>query len=206
VPVPRLVVLLVATARPLGGYMARLFERKQTSLSKPPLPLENLIYRFCRVNPAVEQTWTSYRGRLPRIRSHQHHRLLRPVANSRGAAVESATLGAPGTPSGAVPMAPDLTFNIAVSFMTATSWQSCPGETTLSYLSQTVGIGVQSFTSPPLLRPRLCARRRAPLTPFPGSPARPHCGPRPHTDLRRQPSRFRDRQYRGEEPRRCPPL
>jgi potassium-transporting ATPase potassium-binding subunit len=142
-----LLVLLVATAKPLGAHMARVFEGKPTFLSKALLPLENLIYRLCAVNPEVEQTWTSYAGACLAfgvVNFIVFYALLR----IQGALPwNPQRFGAPGAPSGAVPMTPDLAFNVAVSFMTATSWQSYPGETTLSYLSQTIGIGVQSFAS-----------------------------------------------------------
>jgi K+-transporting ATPase ATPase A chain len=55
--------------------------------------------------------------------------------------------GATPAPQGSIPPTPDLVFNVAVSFMTNTSWQSYPGEATLSYLSQMLGIVVQSFAS-----------------------------------------------------------
>jgi potassium-transporting ATPase potassium-binding subunit len=142
-----LLVLLVGAAKPLGLYMARVFEGKQTFLSKPLLPLESLIYRLCRVNPAVEQAWTSYAGACLAF-GVVNFIVFYVLLRIQGVLPWNPQhFGPPGAPSGAVPMTPDLAFNTAVSFMTATSWQSYPGETTLSYLSQTVGIGVQSFTS-----------------------------------------------------------
>jgi K+-transporting ATPase ATPase A chain len=139
--------LLFALTMPLGSYMAKVYTGKRTFLSKILLPLERLAYRVGGIDPEVEQTWTTYAAcclafslvsllafyLLLRL---QHLLPLNPQHFGTGHA-----------PAGAVPMTPDLAFNIAVSFMTSTSWQSCPGEMTLSYSSQMLGIAVQSFTS-----------------------------------------------------------
>jgi K+-transporting ATPase ATPase A chain len=142
-----LLALLLLITRPLGSYLVNIFLGNRTFLSTPLLPLERFTYRACRIDPEVEQTWTSYAASciafgllnfivLYLLLRVQHLLPLNPEHFGMGAA-----------PSGSVPLTPDLAFNIAVSFMTNTSWQSYPGEMTLSYLSQMLGIAVQSFTS-----------------------------------------------------------
>lgn len=140
-------VLLLAITGPLGAYMAKVFEGRRTFLSKPLRAVEFLIYRLCGVDSRAEQSWTAYAGAclaFGLVNFAVFYAMMRlqgllPFNPQR--------FGAPGAPSGAVPVTPDLAFNTAVSFMTNTSWQAYPGETTLSYLSQMLGLAVQGFTS-----------------------------------------------------------
>jgi len=130
--------LLLAIAKPLGWYMARVFEGRKTFLSKPLLPVERLIYRLGAVNPAKEQTWRTYAGcclAFGLANFILFYVLLR------------CERFLPGHPTGGTPLTPDLAFNTAVSFLSNTSWQAYSGETTLSYISQMVGVTAQSFTS-----------------------------------------------------------
>jgi K+-transporting ATPase A subunit len=141
------VVLLTLITKPLGSYMADVFEGRRTPLSRVLVPFEGLIYRSCGIDPERQQQWTAYAGSclafslVGALLFYAHLRLqgILPL-NPRG-------FGTPSAPPGATPMTPDLAFNIAISFMTNTSWQAWPGETMLSYLSQMLGIAVQSFTS-----------------------------------------------------------
>lgn len=130
--------LLLAITKPLGWYMARVFEGGKTFLSKPLLPVERLIYRLCAVNPAKEQTWRTYAGcclAFGLANFILFYVLLR------------CERFLPGHPAGGTLLTPDLAFNTAVSFLSNTSWQAYSGETTLSYISQMVGVTAQSFTS-----------------------------------------------------------
>jgi K+-transporting ATPase ATPase A chain len=130
--------LLLAITKPLGAYMASVFEGKRTFLSKPLMPLERLIYRLCGVDPEKEQTWRTYAGcflTFGLVNLLAFYALLRCQRYL------------PGQPAGGTPLTPDLAFNTAVSFLSNTSWQVYSGETSLSYLSQMVGVTVQSFTS-----------------------------------------------------------
>jgi K+-transporting ATPase ATPase A chain len=139
--------LLVLITKPLGSYMAAIFEGRPTFLSRPLVPVENLIYRICGVNPRIEQRWTAYAGAclaFGLVNFFLFYALLRlqgllPFNPHR--------FGTALAPSGSIPLTPDLAFNTAISFMSNTSWQSYTGETTLSYLSQMLGVAVQSFTS-----------------------------------------------------------
>jgi K+-transporting ATPase ATPase A chain len=130
--------LLLAITKPLGLYMAGVFEGKRTFLSKALLPLERLIYRLSGVNPEKEQTWRTFAGCF----------LAFGLANFLPFYVLlRCQRYLPGQPVGGTELTPDLAFNTAVSFLSNTSWQAYSGETTLSYLTQMVGVGVQSFTS-----------------------------------------------------------
>ncbi len=124
--------LLTAITKPLGRYMADVFEGKNTFLSKVLAPLERFIYRISKVDSRAGQAWTVYASAalaFSFINFCSFYALLRWQA------------------PGGTPLTPDLAFNIAVSFMTNTSWQSYAGETTLTHLSQMLGVAVQSFTS-----------------------------------------------------------
>ena len=130
--------LLLAITKPLGSYMASVFEGKRSFLSKPLLPLERLIYRLGGVDAEKEQTWRTYAGCF----------LAFGLANFLLFYVLlRCQRYLPGHPADGTPITPDLAFNTAVSFLSNTSWQAYSGETTLSYLSQMVGVTVQSFTS-----------------------------------------------------------
>jgi len=139
--------LLVAITKPLGSYMAAVFEGKRTFLSRPLGPVERIIYRLCGINPAMDQRWTAYAGAclaFGLVNFFLFYALLR----LQGALpFNPHRFGTALAPRGSVPLTPDLSFDTAISFMTNTSWQSYPGEATLSYLSQMMGVAVQSFTS-----------------------------------------------------------
>src|ERR1700693_388337 len=143
-----LLAVLAAISKPLGAFMAAVFEGGRTFLSRPVRPIERLVYRVCRIDPELQQNWTTYAASLLSfglLNFLFFYALLRwqqflPL-NPR----EFGTLHP--SPGNSVPMTPDLAFNTAVSFLTNTSWQSYAGESTLSYLSQMLGITVQSFTS-----------------------------------------------------------
>jgi potassium-transporting ATPase potassium-binding subunit len=138
---------LVAITKPLGAHMARVFRGERTFLSRLLAPIERGVYRICGVDPAIEQTWTAYAAAtllFGLVNFVLFYALLRlqgslPL-NPNG-------FGTTRAPAGSVPITPDLAFNIAISFMTNTSWQSYPGEMTLSYFAQMAGVAVQSFTS-----------------------------------------------------------
>ena len=138
---------LTLLTRPLGAYMADVFEGRRTPLSRLLIPVERLTYRLCGVDAGRQQEWTAYTASclafslVGALLFYAHLRLqgFLPL-NPQG-------FGTPSAPPGATPMTPDLAFNITTSFITNTSWQAWSGETTLSSLSQMLGIAVQSFLS-----------------------------------------------------------
>lgn len=130
--------VLLVTVKPLGGYIARVYEGERTFLTPVCAPLERAIYRLAGVKPDEEMDWKRYAlaalafnfiGLLVvyTLQRLQTTRFLNPQQ-----------LGA---------VAPDLAFNTAVSFTSNTNWQSYVGERTLSYLTQMVGLTVQNFVS-----------------------------------------------------------
>lgn len=130
--------IVLALAKPLGRYMVRVFSEERTFLSPVLMPVENVIYRFCGVNPAEEQHWTAYTvGML----------LFNLVGLLLLYAIERLQGVLPVNPNGIGAVDPALAFNTAVSFTTNTNWQNYSGETTMSYLTQMAGLAVHNFTS-----------------------------------------------------------
>jgi K+-transporting ATPase ATPase A chain len=132
------VVVLLVLVKPLGLFMARVYENKPCGLDKLLGPLERLIYRLCGVDPTVEMSW-------------KHYTYAVLTVNFLGLIGVYGLLRLqyylPLNPQGLAGTSPDLAFNTAVSFATNTNWQSYGGEATLSYLSQMLGLAVQNFLS-----------------------------------------------------------
>ena len=132
------VLVLLACAKPLGGYMARIYEDRPAGFNRWLAPVERLIYRLCSVNPAVEMRWTDYAVALLLFNLLG---LLAVFALQRLQGV------LPLNPQDLSGISPDSAFNTAVSFATNTNWQGYGGETTMSYLTQMLGLTVQNFVS-----------------------------------------------------------
>jgi K+-transporting ATPase ATPase A chain len=130
--------ILILLTKPLGIYMARVFEGKSVVLNKWFLPVERSIYRLCGISPEEEMTWKTYTFAmmafniigLLAVYLLQRLQHLLPMNPARLPAVS-----------------PDSAFNTAVSFATNTNWQGYAGETTMSYLTQMLGLTVQNFVS-----------------------------------------------------------
>ena len=138
---------LLAITRTLGAYMAKIFQGDRTFISRALAPIERAIYRTCGIDPTVEQTWTSYAG-ATLLFGLVNFGLFYVLLRLEGALpLNPNGFGTAGAAAGSVPITPDLAFNIATSFMTNTSWQSYPGEMTLSHFAQMAGVAVQSFSS-----------------------------------------------------------
>ena len=131
-------VALLAVTKPLGGFMARLFEGGRTFLHPLLGPLERLIYRLCGVDEQREQRWTQYAASLLAFSFVSF--LLTYLVGRLQAVL-------PLNPEGAKALAPDLAFNAGVSFMTNTNWQSYVPETTVSYLMQMAALATHNFFS-----------------------------------------------------------
>lgn len=129
---------IIICVKPLGLYMARLFEGERTFLSAVLAPVERGIYRLCGVKPDEEQHWTSYTIAM----------LAFSIAGFVSLYLMQRLQAAlPFNPQGLAGVGPDLSFNTAISFVTNTNWQSYGGETTLSYLVQMLGLTVHNFVS-----------------------------------------------------------
>jgi K+-transporting ATPase ATPase A chain len=134
-------VVLVALVKPLGGYMARVYEGEPVFLEKVFGPLERLIYRLCGVpseESAREQPWTLYALAML---------LFHVVGIVVVYALQRLQDHLPLNPQGMSALSPDLSWNTAMSFATNTNWQSYGGESTMSYLTQMLALNVQNFVS-----------------------------------------------------------
>ncbi|MBK8902127.1 MAG: potassium-transporting ATPase subunit KdpA [Anaerolineaceae bacterium] len=131
-------VLLLLLAWPLGVAMARIYQGEQLWLLRPFRPLERLFYRLAGIDENQEMTW-------------QQYALALLLFNAAGFLVVYLLLRwqawLPLNPDGLTAVSPELAFNTAVSFASNTNWQFYSGETTLSYLSQMLGLAVQNFLS-----------------------------------------------------------
>jgi K+-transporting ATPase ATPase A chain len=130
-----LVCLLV---KPLGAYMARVFEGERVFLSPVLAPVERGLFRLCRIDAARETGWAPYAFSVVAFSLVSFlylYALLRTQAFL------------PLNPQGFGNLAPDLAWNTAISFMTNTNWQFYSGESTMSYLSQMAGLGWHMFVS-----------------------------------------------------------
>ncbi len=132
--------LILACAKPLGAYMANVFEGRRTFMHAPLRWLEALTYKAIGVKEDVEQRWTQYAASLL---SFSIFGFLIVYA------LERAQSFLPFNPQklGAGSVSPDLAFNTAVSFITNTNWQAYSGEATFSYFVQMAGLAVQNFAS-----------------------------------------------------------
>jgi K+-transporting ATPase ATPase A chain len=133
-------VIILALTKPMGIFMARLFDGKRTFLHSVLRPLELLTYKLVGVNESTEQRWTQYTASLLAFSAFS---FLFVYALQRLQGI------LPLNPQafGASAVSPDLAFNTAVSFPTNTNWQSYSGESTLSYFVQMAALTVQNFAS-----------------------------------------------------------
>ncbi|NEU13140.1 potassium-transporting ATPase subunit KdpA [Methylobacterium sp. BTF04] len=131
-------VVVLALVRPLGGYMTRVFTGERTFLSPVLAPVERGLYRVAGINSAQEQHWLAYA--LAMLAFHVLGFLVL-YALLRFQSV------LPFNPDGQSAVGPDLAFNTSASFVTNTNWQNYGGETTLSYLTQMLGLTHQNFLS-----------------------------------------------------------
>jgi K+-transporting ATPase ATPase A chain len=133
-------VLILVCAKPLGTYMARVFEGQRTFMHPVLRWLEVLTYKATGIREDVEQRWTQYTAALL---SFSIFGFLLTYLLQRAQAYLPFNPQNFGTPN--VP--PDLAFNTAASFVTNTNWQAYSGESTLSYFVQMAALTVQNFAS-----------------------------------------------------------
>jgi K+-transporting ATPase ATPase A chain len=132
------VAVLLLLVRPLGSYMAKVFQGEHTFLSRFIGPVERLVYRILGIKPDEEMSWKTYAVAmmlftilgLVSLYAIQRLQGVLPLNPERLGAVN-----------------PDLAFNTSTSFNTNTNWQSYTGESTMSYLTQMVGLMVHQFLS-----------------------------------------------------------
>jgi potassium-transporting ATPase potassium-binding subunit len=132
------VLVLLALAKPLGAYMARVYEGRRLALERVFGWLERLIYRVCGVVPGVEMGWKGYAIAM----------MLFNLVGLLAVYLLQRLQGVlPLNPQAFGAVSTDSSFNTAVSFATNTNWQGYGGETTMSYLTQMLGLTVQNFVS-----------------------------------------------------------
>ncbi len=132
------VVVLLMLAKPLGAYMAAVYEGRAVSAQRIGGWLERLIYRGAGVDPAREMNWVEYALAM------LWFNLLGGLAVY---ALQRLQVFLPLNPQAMAAVSPDSAFNTATSFITNTNWQGYGGESTMSYLTQMLGLSVQNFVS-----------------------------------------------------------
>ncbi len=132
------VVVLLLLAKPLGSFMAKVYQGERTFLDPLLRPVERLIYRLSGVRASEEMNWKGY---ALAVMLFNGLGLLLVYALQRLQAV------LPLNPQALGAVTPDSSWNTAVSFATNTNWQGYGGETTMSYLTQMLALTVQNFVS-----------------------------------------------------------
>jgi K+-transporting ATPase ATPase A chain len=131
-------LIVVIFVKPLGIYMAKVYEGEALGMMSILKPVEKFIYRVCRVNKEEEMSWQEYAfsvlmfslAGVVVLYLIQRFQNVLPLNPQRFSSVS-----------------PSSSFNTAVSFSTNTNWQGYNGETMMSYLTQMAGLGVQNFVS-----------------------------------------------------------
>ncbi|HBY98751.1 MAG TPA: potassium-transporting ATPase subunit KdpA [Chloroflexi bacterium] len=130
--------ILLVLVKPLGWYMARVYESEPVGLDRLLGPVERGFYRLWGVRPGEGMTWKVYTLAML---------LFNAVGLIALYALQRLQGLLPLNPQGFRAVSPDLAFNTAVSFASNTNWQAYGGETTMSYLTQMMGMTVQNFVS-----------------------------------------------------------
>jgi K+-transporting ATPase ATPase A chain len=130
--------VLIGLAWPLGLYMARVYRDELPAFVRWLKPVENGLYRLCCVRPGDDMPWTRYAFAMLAFN------LLGFLVVY---ALQRFQVWLPLNPEGLANTTADSAFNTAVSFATNTNWQGYGGETTMSYLTQMLGLNVQNFLS-----------------------------------------------------------
>ncbi|MGA2168438.1 MAG: potassium-transporting ATPase subunit KdpA [Terracidiphilus sp.] len=131
-------LILLASVRPVGIYLARVLEGERTWLDPVLRPIERLIYRLSGVNAAEEMNWREYAYAVLGVSA---------VTLLVTYGIERLQHMLPWNPQGLVAVGPDMAWNTAASFTTNTNWQSYTPETTMSYLTQMAGLATHNFWS-----------------------------------------------------------
>lgn len=132
------ILLVIILAKPLGHYMAKVFNNERVFLSKICMPIEKFIYKILKVNLKQEMNWKEY---FFSVISFSIISLVFVII------IQLVQQILPLNPEKLQSINLDLAFNTAVSFVTNTNWQAYSGESTLSYLTQMLCLTVQNFVS-----------------------------------------------------------
>jgi K+-transporting ATPase ATPase A chain len=132
------IVVLLLLAKPLGSYMAKVYQGEHTFLERVLGPVERFIYRLAGVKPDEDMNWKTYAIAVL---------LFNVIGLLAVYVIQRLQAFLPLNPQGLGAVTPDSSWNTAVSFASNTNWQSYSGEATMSYLSQMIGLTVQNFLS-----------------------------------------------------------
>jgi len=131
-------VLTLALVKPLGAYMAAAFADQPNRLHRIGGPIERVLYRLSGIDPTEDMSWKRYAVAIL-------------VFNVAGLLVvyllQRTQQWLPLNPAGLGAVSADSSINTAISFATNTNWQGYGGESTMSYLTQMLGLAVQNFLS-----------------------------------------------------------
>jgi K+-transporting ATPase ATPase A chain len=130
--------VVIALAKPLGDFMAKVFAGERTWLHRILRPVETAIYKLCGIDEAAEQHWTRYAGSLL---------LFSVVSLLFTYLIQRLQQWFPLNPQGLGNVGEHLSWNTAASFTTNTNWQSYTPETTMSYLTQMIALATHNFFS-----------------------------------------------------------
>jgi K+-transporting ATPase ATPase A chain len=132
------IALILLLAKPMGNYMTQVFERRKTFMDPLMLPVERLLYKLTGVDASAEMRWTEYALAMLLFSAAT---LVLTYTVQRLQAV------LPWNPQHLAAVSPDVAWNAAISFTTNTNWQSYVPESTMSYLTQMVGLATHNFWS-----------------------------------------------------------
>ena len=130
--------VIFAVTKPVGIFMARVFNRERTFLDPVLRPVERLFYRLTLVDENHDMRWTEYAFSML---------MFSGVSMLVLYLIERTQPVLPWNPQKFAAVAPDLAFNTAASFTTNTNWQNYGGEATMSYLTQMAGLAYHNFAS-----------------------------------------------------------
>lgn len=131
-------LVVLALTKPLGIFMARVFNREKTFLDALLRPIEKLLYRLTGVDESKEMGWKEYASSML---------IFSAVTMALTYLIERVQNYLPLNPQKLAAVAPDLAFNTAASFTTNTNWQAYVPETTMSYLTQMAALAYHNFIS-----------------------------------------------------------
>jgi K+-transporting ATPase ATPase A chain len=132
------IVVLLALAKPLGSFMARVYQGQPTFLDRVLGPVERLLYRLIGIKPEEEMNWKVYAVAVM---------LFNGLGLIAVYGLQRLQAFLPLNPQGFGAVSADSSWNTAVSYATNTNWQGYGGETTMSYLTQMAALTVQNFVS-----------------------------------------------------------
>jgi K+-transporting ATPase ATPase A chain len=131
-------LVVLALAKPMGGYMAKVFAGERTWLHPVLRPLEKAIYRLCGIDETHEQRWTGYAGGVL---------VFSLVSLLLTYLIMRVQQWLPWNPQGLANVEQFLSFNTAASFTTNTNWQAYTPETTMSYFTEMMALATHNFFS-----------------------------------------------------------